>query len=188
MRFLISQHAIERFRERHDDAQDLDDEEVRHVLCAELDRGTPFGAQLGVDQFLLLPCGLVAVVMTSPGAMDLKTILTKSLAIANMQAQGVVFTSPPAKQTTRSKRQSSHEATESDSVLRRLAKQHLKTGIGKKARNEALREYGLDPGGPDGARYRFLYNETRLATFAERRARYLAQLPPADEPAQPPLP
>jgi hypothetical protein len=87
---VISEHALDRFAERHPEAGRLEAGQVRQVFLEELERGVPFGGQRGDDELSLLPCGVVAVIKRSDGVRVVKTVLTKELAIANMQAQGVV--------------------------------------------------------------------------------------------------
>ena len=89
MRFQISRHAIERFRERDGTCEQLDDQRVGVLLWAEIERGIPLGVQLARDRFVLLPCGLVAVLTWSNRQFVAKTILTRSMAIASMEARGV---------------------------------------------------------------------------------------------------
>lgn len=89
MRFQLSRHAIERFRERDGTCQNLDDQRVAALLWAEIDRSILLGVEDRKDQFVLLPCGLVAVLTWSSYQFVVKTILTRSMAIATLKAKGV---------------------------------------------------------------------------------------------------
>jgi hypothetical protein len=161
--FLLSDHAVERFAERHGDAAELEQTELRHALLAELERSTIFGGQIGKDQLRLLPCGLVAVTRADGDTLLVKTVLTKKLAIANMEAQGLTLTSygvavlAPLRPLLWKR---------TDMSLQGLAEYHFRLGTGKKARNRDLREHGFDPAGPDGHRYRTLLEELRQAANA----------------------
>jgi hypothetical protein len=138
---------------------------------AELERSTVFGGQIGKDQLRLLPCGLVAVTRPDGDTLLVKTVLTKQLAIANMEAQGFKLSSYGVAvlaplQPSAWKRMD----------LLGLAESHFRLGTGKKARNRALREHGFDPSGPDGHRYRALLEELRQA---HDRAEYEKGSPPS---------
>ena len=87
LRFVPTHHALDRFAERHPDLDELDADEQRQVLLAELDRGVPYGGQLGHDVLYLLPCGDVAAVEWERGRGFVKTILTREHAMANMQSR-----------------------------------------------------------------------------------------------------
>lgn len=171
-RLLITDHALDRFAERHPDFDQLEADESRQVLLSELDHGVPFGGQLGDDELYLLPCGYVAAISWRDGVGIVKTVLTRELAIANMQAQGVVL-----KETRQSNgplaRASRVEASYTDPLLasrmRRLAEQHLSEGIGRKRRNALLRELGYDPDGHIGGVYRAAFQAAREARWAADR-------------------
>src|SRR4051812_16103220 len=90
-RFVVTDHALERFAERHPELYDAEPEEARRVLLGELDTGVPYGYQLGHDELYLLTCGLVAAVSWRDGVGIVKTVLTKDHAIANMESQGAVL-------------------------------------------------------------------------------------------------
>jgi hypothetical protein len=159
--FLISDHAVVRFVERHEEAGELDDTQLGPVLLAELERSTAYGGQIGGDQLRLLPCGLVAVV--GPDGF-VKTVLTRQLAIANMEAYGLRLSSYRVSVSAPLRRLSAIPWP-----LRRLAEYHLRLGIGKKARNQALRDHGYDPAGEDGDQYRTIFRELRKAQGANGR-------------------
>jgi hypothetical protein len=89
MRFQLSRHAIERFRERDATCHQLNDQRVAALLWAEVDRGIPLGSMLDTTRFVLLPCGLVAVLTRSNRQFVVKTILTRAMAIGTLQARGV---------------------------------------------------------------------------------------------------
>jgi len=82
---IISDHAFDRFIERHATA-DLGPDRCRELLRAELERGVLVGAQVGDDELYLLPCGDVAAVARDHGVRIVKTVLTYEHAIANMQS------------------------------------------------------------------------------------------------------
>jgi len=66
-RFVITDHGLDRFIER----AELDNPEsaqYRELFLAELERGVPFGGQVGNDALYLLPCGLVAAVVWDDGS------------------------------------------------------------------------------------------------------------------------
>ena len=86
LRFALTHHALARFVESHPDLDALDADELRQVLLAELDRGVPYGGQLGHDALYWLPCGDVAAVVWVHGRGFVKTVLTLDHAIANMQS------------------------------------------------------------------------------------------------------
>jgi hypothetical protein len=92
-----------------------------------------------------------------------KTVLTKQLAIANMEAQGLTLGSYGAAVLAPLRPLVWKRA---DLSLQGLAEYHFRLGTGKKARNRALREHGFDPSGPDGHRYRALLQELRQAANA----------------------
>jgi hypothetical protein len=89
MRFHITPHAIERFRERDGKCDRLDDQHVGVQLLKEIERGIQLGVDVARDRFVLLPCGLVAVLTWSNGQFVAKTILTRSMAIASMEKRGI---------------------------------------------------------------------------------------------------
>jgi hypothetical protein len=178
-RLVISEHALHRFAERHPEVDDLEPGQSRQVFLEELERGVPFGGQVGDDELRLLPCGLVAAVTWTDGVGVVKTVLTKELAIANMQSQGVV---PERFRPRRPLRRAADPAppvepepdpVEADPLLeatmRQLAEDHLREGIGKKERNAQLRELGYDPNGPAGEVYRDLLRTARAAKLAADR-------------------
>ena len=97
-RFVITDHALDRFIERAElDYPEPD--QYRALLVAELDWGVPFGGQVGTDELYLLPCGLVAAVAWDHGSGFVKTVLTREYAIANMESRGAILrfsSGPPA--------------------------------------------------------------------------------------------
>jgi len=151
-RFVVTDHAFDRFVER----AELDNPEsaqCRDQLLAELERGVPFGGQVGNDALYLLPCGLVAAIVFDNGRGFVKTVLTRGQAIANMQSQGAIlrFARPvyPVRDTS---------DAASKAELQVLAERHFHAGIEKKERNAILREHGFDPAGEAGDIYRAAYN------------------------------
>jgi len=173
-RLAITDHALDRFAERHPEFGELSPDEGRQVFLAELERGVPFGGQLGDDELLLLPSGLVAVITWDQGVGIVKTILTREHAIANMQSQGML----PAASRRRTVPVASHRpgkqkepdppavTPQAERALRQLVEQHLSQGIGRKTRNTLLREAGYDPKGPVGNVYRALFRAAREAKQA----------------------
>lgn len=175
--YKISDHAIDQFRDRHDDAFDLTDEELRHILVVELEKSTPIGAQIGNDALWLMPCGLVAAIRPDGSMLAVKTILTKELAVGNMQAQGIMYALPNApRHQARTVAPTAKRRILTDDALRSMARAHFNNSVGKRARKAALRQCGADPAGPDGARYRELFDEVRTAAYADRRKAYLDSL------------
>ena len=92
LRFVLTYHALSRFVEWHPDLGALDADELRQVLFAELERGVPYGGQLGHDALYLLPCGDVAAVVWVRGRGFVKTVLARAHAVANMQSMGTGLT------------------------------------------------------------------------------------------------
>jgi uncharacterized protein (TIGR02246 family) len=175
-RLLITDHALHRFAERHPEVEELAPNERRQVFLAELEHGVPFGWQLGDDELRLLPSGVVAVISSRDGVGIVKTVLTKNLAIANMQSQGFVPTrlrrldrpdprAPKDESDTDAPAESAADPV-MEATMRRLAEKHLSEGIGKKGRNALLRELGYDPSGPAGDVYRAALHAMREAKRA----------------------
>ncbi len=170
-RFVITDHALDRFVERHPELYDVESDETRRVLLGELDNGVPYGFQIGVDELYLLPCGLVAAVCWDDGVGIVKTVLTKDHAIANMESMGAVlrragnFPRPRA-------RSAAEDASETDPLLeatmRQIAEKHLSEGLGRKTRNALLRELGYDPAGHAGDVYRAAIKSARAAADRNR--------------------
>ncbi len=185
-RLAISDHALDRFAERHPELDGLALNESRQVFLAELERGVPFGGQLGADELLLLPSGLVAVITWDEGVGIVKTVLTRDHAIASMQSQGLLPT--PFRRRARPVGDlPSKEASEPDpprvdprveDTLRQLAEKHLGEGIGKKKRNALLRELGYDLEGPVGEAYRAIFRAAREAKEAADREEALRKRRP----------
>jgi hypothetical protein len=90
-RFVITDHALDRFVERYDELDVRQPEQCEQVLLAELERGVLFGGQVGTDQLYLLPCDLVAVIAWHDGTGFVKTVLTRAQAIASMEARGAIL-------------------------------------------------------------------------------------------------
>ena len=151
-RFVITDHALDRFIER----AELDYPEpaqYRALLVAQLERGVPFGGQVGNDELYLLSCGLVAVVVWDKGSGFVKTVLTRNHAIANMESQGAILR--PVRAWRLQFRDTRDPASRAE--LRALAERHFHAGIEKKERNVILREHGFDPAGEAGEIYRAAY-------------------------------
>jgi len=173
-RVVITDHALARFAERHPELDELTPSESRQVFLAELERGVPFGGQLGDDELSLLPSGLVAVIVWSDGVGIVKTVLTKSHAMANMQAQGLLpiasrrSTRPVASEPPKKVSEPDPPAPDPllEATMRQLAEQHLSEGIGRKERNARLRELGYDPSGPAADVYRVVFHAAREAKRA----------------------
>ena len=159
LRFVLTDHALSRFVERHPELNELDAGGQRQVLLAELEHGVPYGGQTGQDALYLLPCGDVAAVAWAHGRGFVKTVLTREHALANMQSRGAVLQpclelhhalrAPDAATTA--------ELAEVEADLRELAEQHFNAGISRKRRNALLRERGYDPGGKAGEIYGAAY-------------------------------
>jgi len=134
-RFFITDHASHRFAERHLEFDELGSDHGRQVFLAELERGVPFGGQIGGDELYLLPCGYVAAVAWRDGVGIVKTVLTKEQAIANMQSMGAVLKPSPELEhllTLGHPAQSADDVATLEVELRLLAERHLNTGVGKK--------------------------------------------------------
>ena len=150
-RFVITLHALSRFVERYAGIG-LKVGQIRLVLRAELDRGVPFGGQVGKSTLYVLPCGLVAAVAWNHGRGFVKTVLTRGQAIANMESGAILRFARPVYAV----RDTSDAANKAE--LRGLAERHFHAGIEKKERNAILREHGFDPAGEAGDIYRAAYN------------------------------
>jgi hypothetical protein len=170
---------MSRFAERHPEVDELTEQDARSAFLAELEHSTVFGGQLGSDELRLLPCGLVAAVAWKDGVGSAKTVLTREQAIANMEARGTtlrasdhitrLLESPP----TEPRAETLNEPQRLQ--LRSLAATHVRSGVGRKRRNQILREMGYDSAGPAGDFYRASFREAQETLYAERRAQF-AQL------------
>lgn len=178
-RFKITDHALDRFAQRHFEFDRLGVEEARQVFLAELEYGIPFGGQIGTDELRLLPCGLVAAIAWYASVGVVKTILTKEIAVANMESQGAVLRPSPyvAKLLTppSSTVPIPNQEDKLKAELRLLAEKHLKHGVGKTKRKAAVRDLGYDLAGRAGDIYRAIYRELREAQYAERRKEHREQ-------------
>jgi hypothetical protein len=156
-RFAITYHALGRFVERHPELDDAGSGEIRRLLLEELERGIPYGYQLGRDELYLLPSGLVAAVVWDEGLGVVKTVLTREHANAGMESMGAVLKRAGCLAMAR-RRPAAGEASEPDPLLeatmRELAEKHLSEGLSRKRRNALLREAGYDPAGYAGDVYR----------------------------------
>ena len=166
LRFVVTDHAFDRFVERAE-LDNPESAEYRELLLAELERGVPFGGQVGHDALYLLPCGLVAAIAWDNGRGFLKTVLTREQAIANMEAQGAIL---------RPVRPFRHEVREtraaSSAELHALAERHFNDGVSRKERNASLRERGYDPAAEAGEIYRAAYRALVDAKWARKREKY----------------
>jgi hypothetical protein len=140
-RFAITYHALGRFVERHPELNGAGSGEIRRLLQEEVDRGIPFGYQLGRDELYLLPSGLVAAVAWDEGVGVVKTVLRREHAIANMESMGAVLKPTVLEPLL-------------EANMLQLAERHLSEGLGRKRRNALLRAAGYDPGGHAGEVYR----------------------------------
>ncbi len=177
-RFLISDHALQRFAERHEEFDALGLNEARQVFLAELDHGVPFGGQIGGDELYLLPSGYVAAIAWRDGVGVVKTVLTKEQAIANMQSMGAILKPSPEFEHLLGPAHAGETEEDVDRLeaeLRLLAEKHLNAGVGKKRRNALLRELGYDPAGKAGNIYRTAYRALLMAQYAARREAYRRQ-------------
>lgn len=172
--FLITDHALQRFAERHVDSDDLESDEGRRLLLSELERAIPFGGQLGGEELRLLPCGSVAAIAWRDGVGIVKTVLTKEQAIVNMESAGAILRQPFGLTHLPAFVQRVDTAGEAslEDELRFLAEWHLLNGVGKKKRNALLRELGYDPAGKAGDIYRAAYRALRVAHPEEDRGSY----------------
>ena len=137
---IISQHALTRFKSRV---------QMETLLRDQLKNSVPIGGQLGDAQMRLLPCGLVATVVTQADIDVVTTILTQEMAVANMQSKGIPFELPVEKKSENRRKS-----------LEQLANEHVRSGMNRKKRNQDLRNHGYDPGGIDGETYRDLFNNS----------------------------
>ena len=187
-RFVVTDHAFDRFVERAE-LDNLESAQYRELLLAELERGVPFGGQVGNDELFLLPCGLVAAIVFDNGRGFVKTVLTRGQAIANMESRGAIlrFARAQPHQVPEARRQepeAPHAATANltatqERELRALAERHLRARLDIKERNAALREQGYNPGSRAGEFYRAAYQAAVQA--------YLAWKPELDWCRDPPL-
>ena len=150
--FLISDHAVARFRERY--PQTFVTHRVRRVLLSELKRGCGLAQQYGNDELYLLPCCLVAVIEWRKDYGVVKTVLTREQAITTMERQGVI-----RKRTDR---------VPYPEHLRALALQHVDAGLSREQGEERIRALGYDPTKKAGFLYRSAY---RMARFEQARRR-----------------
>ena len=173
-RFLITDHALQRFAERHADSDDLESANARQVLLSELERAIPFGGQLGGEELRLLPCGYVAAIAWQDGVGIVKTVLTKEQAVVSMEAVGAILRRSPELKHLPAFAQLLDTVGDAplEVELRFLAEWHLLNGVGKKKRNALLRELGYDPTGKAGDIYRAAYRALRVAHHAVRREEY----------------
>ena len=166
LRFVVTDHAFDRFVERAE-CNSLESDQYRELLLAELERGVPFGGQVGNDALYLLPCGLVAAIVWEDGSGFVKTVLTREQAIANMEYQGAIL---------RPARPFRHEVRETRAASRAelcaLAERDFEAGVSKKERNAMLRELGYDPAGKAGEIYRAVYHALVDAKWARKREEY----------------
>lgn len=174
-RFVITHHAVERFLERYDGTDYPSLDQARRLLLAELERGVPFGAQVGNGALYLLPCGLVAAAVLYHGRCFVKTILTREQAIASMESH--VATLRRVADLPCQERDDALTCDEK-AELRGLAERHFKAGVGRKQRNELLRERGFDPGGTAGEIYRAAYRALIDDMWARKREEYWQRHPP----------
>ncbi len=151
-RFVITDHGLDRFIERAE-FDNLESDQCRELLLAELERGVPFGGQVGNDALYLLPCGLVAAIVFDNGNGFVKTVLTRGQAIANMESRGAILRFARPVYPVRDTKDAANKAE-----LQVLAERHFRAGIEKKERNAILREHGFDPAGEAGEIYRAAYN------------------------------
>jgi hypothetical protein len=168
-RFVVTDHALDRFVERYEGTDARKPHEYRQLLMRELARGVPFGGQRGNEQLLLLPCGLVAALVCEQGIRFVKTVLTRAYAIANMESRGAILRTArtwrdqvaPARRAP-PKRLDPRQKDE----LRALAEQHFNAGMSWKERNASLREHGYDPAAWAGEIYRAEYQALERAKWA----------------------
>lgn len=166
LRFVITDHALDRFAERHALSAALQTNQYRELLLAELERGVPFGGQIGNDELYLLPSGNVAAIAWQARSGIVKTVLTREQAIANMQSMGAVL------RLTREPRHELRDISDAEAELQALAEEHFKDGIGRKERNALLRELGYDPAGEAGEIYRAAYRALIDTMWARKREEY----------------
>ena len=167
-RFVITDHALDRFAERHAESAALQTNQYRELLLAELERGVPFGGQIGNDELYLLPSGNVAAITWQARTGIVKTVLTQEQAIAKMQSMGAVLRL--ARELPEQLPDTPRAIDEAE--LRSLAEQHFKTGVGRKERNAILRQRGYDPAGEAGEIYRAAYRALIDAMWARKREEY----------------
>lgn len=172
-RFVITHHAVQRFLERYDGASYPSLEQARRILLAELDRGVPFGAQVGNGALYLLPCGLVAAAVLHHGCCFVKTILMREHAIAGMESRVTMLR--PVVDVVRQEAQRRNDnalTSEEKAELRGLAERHFKAGVARNERNAILRERGFDPAGEAGEIYRAAYRALIDEMWARKREEF----------------
>lgn len=166
-RFVITDHALDRFAERHAESAALQASQSRELLLAELERGVPFGGQIGNDELYLLPSGNVAAITWQARTGIVKTVLTQEQAIANMRSMRAVL-----RLARELPEQLPDTCAIDEAELRTLAEQHFNTGVGRKERNAILRQRGYDPAGEAGEIYRAAYRALIDAMWARKREEY----------------
>lgn len=135
----VTQHALSRFSERMDGN-----------FHARLKAAVPFGAQRGDDLLLRDDDAVFTVAREQEtGRRVVTTVLTLDQAVANMQASGIQadLAKAPAQRPS----------------IPMLAARHALAGLGRKARNSAMRDAGYDPEGSAGLLYRAAFDAAKLA-------------------------
>lgn len=167
MYYRITTHAAQRFRERGGTCDKLDDEDLRALLRAELERGIPFGSRFGRAWLLLLPRGVVAVLKASDNQVSVLTILTWAQALANMQPRRSTVWRHPIPAIVRFALRGL--PAEQENKLRLLAEAHFELGTGRAERYRDLRARGFETGRLALKRYDEIYEEVRAEFYVQGR-------------------
>src|ERR1043166_1667347 len=146
-RFVVTDHALDRFVERYEGTDARKPHEYRQLLMRELARGVPVGGQRGNGQILLPPCGLGAALVCEQGILFVKTVLTRAYAIANMESRGAILRTArtwrdqvaPARRAPPKRLDPSQKEE-----LRALAEQHFNAGMRSEEQPTELQEPGHD--------------------------------------------
>ena len=148
-------------------------------LIAHLENAVLWGAQRGED-VLFTHGDHVFPTTRVGGAYVVKTVLTKGMAVANMQSRGLHAALPiPVVQRAPVPKIKQADPTEYDpDRISRLAAEHAFTGAGRQSRYELLREAGINPNGAVGDVYRVAYEAAAYLMLALNAA---ARIEPKDE-------
>lgn len=158
--FILSPHAKERLAERF---PDLD-------ILTLIKDAVPFGAQKGPGGMLFLSPTYKAVLACEKDnkVNIIKTVLTVHQAISNMEQFYLIddVAIQALQEYTRTK-EIEHPpiADQENSVLKKLAEEHVAKNYDKKERNKILRNLGYDTSGESGEIYRRYLKEALAKAY-----------------------
>lgn len=165
-RFVITDHALDRFVERHSGIDQRTRGQLLRLLLTQLAQGVRVANGSGKRVLYLLPCGLVGVVLWQGCTGTVKTVLTQQM-VANMESRGRVIRA----MRVRHPNDALNPAQEAE--LRTLAELHRRAAINIRERNAALRKRGYDPGSWAGEFYRSAYRKLQEELSVANRQAYL---------------